>query len=140
MYLIVSTAGALISIWGKIQGARCGWEAAFPMNGKTLIFEKKIAPRPRGVCRLSNIETIFSPPPGCREGQKFLTSRFLTWKERMLGTRRSSVTVAAGTLQKAGLIDYSRGRMKVESRKGLEQTACECYSIVHDEYLRLGLL
>ena len=45
----------------------------------------------------------------------------------MLGTRRSSVTVAAGTLQKAGLITYRRGNVKIESRENLKDAACECY-------------
>ncbi len=45
----------------------------------------------------------------------------------MLGARRSSVTVAAGTLQKAGLITYKRGNVKIESRENLKDAACECY-------------
>jgi CRP-like cAMP-binding protein len=45
----------------------------------------------------------------------------------MLGTRRSSVTVAAGTLQKAGLITYKRGNVKIESSENLKDAACECY-------------
>jgi hypothetical protein len=58
----------------------------------------------------------------------------------MLGTRRTSVTVAAGMLHKAGLIAYSRGHVTIQNRDGLKDTACECYQIVHDEYVRLGLL
>jgi CRP-like cAMP-binding protein len=58
----------------------------------------------------------------------------------MLGTGRPTVTLAAGTLQKAGLIVYSRGHVTIKDRKGLEAVACECYQTVHDEYLRLGLL
>ena len=58
----------------------------------------------------------------------------------MLGTNRSSVTMAARVLQKAGLIEYSRGHVRIENRKGLEKAACECYSIVHQEYVRLKLL
>jgi CRP-like cAMP-binding protein len=58
----------------------------------------------------------------------------------MLGTRRTSVTVAAGMLQKAGLIAYSRGHVTIEDRDGLKDVACECYQVVHDEYVRLGLL
>jgi CRP-like cAMP-binding protein len=58
----------------------------------------------------------------------------------MLGTRRTSVTVAAGMLQKAGLIAYSRGHVKIENLDGLKDVACECYKVVRDEYLRLGLL
>ncbi|HEY6769719.1 MAG TPA: Crp/Fnr family transcriptional regulator [Candidatus Sulfotelmatobacter sp.] len=49
---------------------------------------------------------------------------------QMLGTRRSSVTVAAGVLQKAGLIAYTRGDVKVISRPGLEDSACECYGMM----------
>ncbi len=45
----------------------------------------------------------------------------------MLGTRRASVTVAAGILQKAGLITYHRGELKIDDRLGLEKAACECY-------------
>ncbi len=57
----------------------------------------------------------------------------------MLGTSRSSVTEAAGMLQKAGLIEYSHGHMRIEDRKGLEKASCECYSVIHEEYVRLGL-
>ena len=46
---------------------------------------------------------------------------------QMLGTRRSSVTVAAGVLQKAGLITYSRGDVKIIDRPKLEAASCECY-------------
>jgi CRP-like cAMP-binding protein len=56
-----------------------------------------------------------------------LTQNFLA---HMLGTRRASVTVAAGILQKAGLITYFRGQVKVETRTGLEDAACECYGVI----------
>jgi len=49
---------------------------------------------------------------------------------QMLGTRRSSVTVAAGMLQKAGLISHTRGNVKIADRKKLEAAACECYGIM----------
>ena len=55
----------------------------------------------------------------------------------MLGVRREGVTEAAGRLQKAGLISYARGRIKVENRPGLEQRSCECYAVVKKEYDRL---
>lgn len=58
----------------------------------------------------------------------------------MLGTRRSTVTLAVGMLQKNGSIELSRGRVKIKSRVALEGTACECYSVVNEEYARLGLL
>ena len=55
---------------------------------------------------------------------------------QMLGSGRPSVTVAAGALQRAGLIEYTRGMVKVLSRPGLEDASCECYEairrIVHD--------
>jgi len=55
----------------------------------------------------------------------------------MLGVRREGVTEAAVKLQKAGLIRYSRGRITVLDRAGLEQRSCECYAVVKKEYDRL---
>lgn len=49
---------------------------------------------------------------------------------QMLGTRRSSVTVAAGMLQQAGLIAHARGEVKIIDRPNLEEAACECYGIM----------
>jgi CRP-like cAMP-binding protein len=59
-----------------------------------------------------------------------LTQEFLG---QMLGTRRSSVTVAAGILQKAGIITTSRGDLKIVNRKKLEDAACECYGIMQGQ-------
>lgn len=55
----------------------------------------------------------------------------------MLGVRRSTVSVAAGQLQKAGLIRYQHGRITILDRIGLENAACECYESVAGEYRRL---
>ena len=55
----------------------------------------------------------------------------------MLGVRREGVTEAAGKLQAQGLIRYSRGRIEVLDRPGLEAQACECYQVVKNEYERL---
>lgn len=55
----------------------------------------------------------------------------------MLGVRRESVTEAAGKLQQAGLIRYSRGHIAVLDRRRLEAQACECYAVVKREYDRL---
>jgi len=63
-----------------------------------------------------------------------LSQEFLS---QMLGVRRPSVTIAAGMLQKAGLITYRRGMMTVLDRNGLEQGACECYRVVRNEFDRL---
>jgi len=55
----------------------------------------------------------------------------------MLGVRREGVTEAAGNLQAAGLIKYTRGRIRVLDRAGLEKRVCECYAVVKKEYDRL---
>jgi CRP-like cAMP-binding protein len=69
------------------------------------------------------------------EGDEFiLTQEFLA---QMLGVRRSGVTEVAGRLQKAGLISYSRGRIKIRNRKRLEKLCCECHRVVREEYERL---
>ncbi|HUF19930.1 MAG TPA: Crp/Fnr family transcriptional regulator [Burkholderiales bacterium] len=55
----------------------------------------------------------------------------------MLGVRREGVTEAAGNLQAAGLINYSRGKITVLDRPALERRVCECYEVVKREYDRL---
>jgi Mn-dependent DtxR family transcriptional regulator len=55
----------------------------------------------------------------------------------MLGVRREGVTEAAGKLQTAGLINYSRGHITVLDRPRLEAQACECYQVVKKEFDRL---
>jgi CRP-like cAMP-binding protein len=65
-----------------------------------------------------------------------LTHEFLA---QMLGTGRPSVTLAAGALENAGLIENLRGTVKVLNRKGLEQTACECYGVIQNFNGGLGL-
>lgn len=52
----------------------------------------------------------------------------------MLGVRRSSVTVAAGSLSSAGLIEYRRGQVTITNRVGLEKRSCECYRAIWDQY------
>lgn len=55
----------------------------------------------------------------------------------MLGVRREGVTDAAGKLQRLGVIEYSRGHIKVHDRHKLEQLSCECYAVVKTETDRL---
>lgn len=67
-------------------------------------------------------------------GDEFpLTQAFLA---TMLGVRRATVTEAAGSLQRAGLISYRHGRVKILKRRQLEEQACECYAIVRDAFAR----
>lgn len=64
----------------------------------------------------------------------FMTQELIA---NMLGVRREGVTVAAGNLQKAGLIVYCRGHITLLDRDGLEERACECYGVVKAEFDRL---
>jgi len=55
----------------------------------------------------------------------------------MLGVHRPTVSVAAGTLQSAGMITYARGRITIVDREALEDAACACYELVRSAYSRL---
>src|SRR5882724_7715441 len=57
----------------------------------------------------------------------------------MMGTDRSTVSLAAAVLQKKGIIDYVRGAVKVVNRRKLEKSACECYGVIHQFEDDLGL-
>ena len=57
----------------------------------------------------------------------------------MMGTGRSTVSLAAGVLQKNGIIEYVRGAVKVVNRRKLERSACECYGVIHQFEDDLGL-
>ena len=59
-----------------------------------------------------------------------LTQEFLA---QMLGTRRATVSVAAGNLQKAGMISYTRGNVTIVSKPKLEAAACECYQMIRQQ-------
>ncbi len=69
------------------------------------------------------------------EGDELVMTQQLI--SNMLGVRREGVTEAALSLQSAGLIEYSRGRITVLDRPGLEKRTCECYAVVKKEYDRL---
>jgi CRP-like cAMP-binding protein len=56
---------------------------------------------------------------------------------KMLGTRRSTVSLAAATLQNAGLLSYNRGRIAIRDRKGLLKLSCSCYEMVQRRFARL---
>jgi CRP-like cAMP-binding protein len=69
------------------------------------------------------------------QSEKFLlTQEFLAM---MLGVQRTGVTVAAGSLQRAGLIRYTRGHITVLDRLALERRSCECYGVSKKEFDRL---
>jgi CRP-like cAMP-binding protein len=63
-----------------------------------------------------------------------LTQEFLA---QMLGSKRTTVTVVAATMQQAGLISYSRGRVRILDRPTLESVACECYAVIRTNYRNL---
>lgn len=63
-----------------------------------------------------------------------VTQEFLSY---MLGVRRVGITAAAGALQRSGLIEYSRGRLTVLDRHGLEAAACGCYAADQKSYAEL---
>ncbi len=77
---------------------------------------------------------LLSVQDSVRQDELTLTHEFMA---KMLGIRRSSVTVSAGILQQAGMIRYTRGRLSILDRPRLEDTACECYQVVQKEYHRL---
>ncbi len=95
------------------------------------------------VCnRLHNIEErlarwLLSCRDRTQSDKLHLTHDFLG---QMLGAPRSTVTLAAGLLQRAGTIGYSRGVVTIEDRAALEGSACECYQVVRQEFQRLSLL
>jgi CRP-like cAMP-binding protein len=60
-----------------------------------------------------------------------LTQEFLAM---MLGTDRSGVAIAAGTLQKAGFIQYTHGTITIVNRAGLEDAVCECYAVARKQF------
>lgn len=64
----------------------------------------------------------------------FFTQEFLA---EMLGVRRTSVSPVANTLQQAGMIKYSRGRIEIINVEGLREAACECYEAVKRNYGKL---
>jgi CRP-like cAMP-binding protein len=92
--------------------------------------------------RLHNIEErlarwLLSCRDRMQSDHLLLTQEFLG---QMLGSPRTTVTLAAQLLQRAGMIDYSRGVVTVKDRAQLEHAACECYGIVRNEFQRLSLL
>jgi CRP-like cAMP-binding protein len=62
-----------------------------------------------------------------QEDELLITQEFLA---EMLGSRRTTVTMAAGALQRIGLIEYQRGRVHILDRERLESAACECYPVI----------
>jgi CRP-like cAMP-binding protein len=91
--------------------------------------------------RLHNIEQRFARwllTTQDRVDSEFLpiTHDFLA---TMLGTNRSSVTLAAGILQRKKLIEYTRGAVTIVNRKKLESSACECYSITQQYNGQIGI-
>jgi hypothetical protein len=57
----------------------------------------------------------------------------------MMGTDRSTVSVAAAVMQEDGILDYVRGAVKIVNRRKLEKSACECYGVIQNLEDELGL-
>lgn len=57
----------------------------------------------------------------------------------MMGTDRSTVSLAASVMEKNGVIDYVRGAVKIVNRRKLEKSACECYGVIQQLEDELGL-
>ncbi len=70
-------------------------------------------------------------------GDMMLTQEFLGF---MLGTRRSTVNIAAGTLQEANIIRLERNSIHIVNRAGLELASCECYDVLRQNDARRGIL
>jgi CRP-like cAMP-binding protein len=60
-----------------------------------------------------------------------------TFLAEMLGVHRPAVTVAAGTLQRAGMISYTRGKVRIVDREALERASCDCYAITRRNFEQL---
>src|SRR5947207_1776116 len=84
-------------------------------------------PSPAGRFHLLSIDRLAAPE--IKMTQELIAN--------MLGVRREGVTEAAGKLQKAGVISYRRGHIKVLDRPNLEKMSCECYEVVRRETDRL---
>ncbi|WP_334267724.1 Crp/Fnr family transcriptional regulator [Edaphobacter sp. HDX4] len=89
--------------------------------------------------RLHDVETrlarwLLMSADRTESDQLHLTQEFLA---QMLGVQRSTVTVAAGVLQRSGMIEYSRGKILILNRAMLKEAACECYHIVNEGYEKL---
>jgi hypothetical protein len=57
----------------------------------------------------------------------------------MMGTDRSTVSLAASVMQKEGIIEYLRGAVKILNRRKLEKSSCECYGVIRQFEDDLGL-
>ena len=57
----------------------------------------------------------------------------------MLGVNRSTVSLTAATLQRAGVVRYTRGKFTILNRERLEDVACDCYRTVKEQYKKLGI-
>jgi hypothetical protein len=69
-----------------------------------------------------------------REDDVYLTQEFIA---SMLGVHRPTVSTIAATFQQAGIIQYNRGKLKILNREALEDTACECYAAVGEQFKRV---
>ena len=122
---------------------RCAVEESAPLRGLLLRYTQTVVTQ---ISQTAACNRLHSMEERCARwllmthdrvggGDSFpLKQQFLAY---MLGVRRATVTVAAGMLQKAGLIHYTRGKITITDRAGLEDASCECYRVIRDNYERL---
>ena len=137
---VVQIAGHALKI--KAEVLRGEFERNLPFQRLLLLYTQALITQvsQTAVCnRLHTVEQrlcrrILLCRDRLRSDELLMTQEFIA---SMLGCRRQSVTEAAGHLQDAGLIHYSRGRIKILDRAGLERQVCECYQLVKTELDRL---
>jgi hypothetical protein len=101
------------------------------------VYDLKVALASQGLATRYDLVVIYADPSGMNFPLNLdafekldLTQEFLS---HMLGVRRTSVTLVAHTLQKSGLIRYTRGKIEILDRPGVEECACECYEVLRSE-------
>ena len=137
-YMVSSPPGSFLLGNGKLPGP--AQELQLPTH-EALLYNAQVDGKPMRVA-LIEVDYGDSVSP---QRMRVQVAKSLAVQQRltteliadMLGVRREGVTEAAGKLQDAGLISYSRGCLTILDRPGLEARVCECYEVVKKEFVRL---
>jgi CRP-like cAMP-binding protein len=133
---VVQSAGTLLEIKLEIFQAELERSAYLRIqSNRYLLFLLAQVSQTAACNRLHRLEQrlarwLLMSQDQVRNHEFYQTHEFLS---HMLGSDRSEVTIAAGILRTAGLISYTRGKVKILNRKRLEEASCECYEIVREE-------